>query len=129
MNKREVGERFEERACAYMTERGFVVLERNFRCRQGEIDVIGEEEGYLVFAEVKYRASGVSGNPAEAVTAAKQRKICRVADYYRCLRGIGDGQAVRYDVVAIDGTGEEERIVWHKNAFDHIYEGRRHKWR
>ena len=125
MNRREVGERFEKRACAYMTERGFVVLERNFRCRQGEIDVVGEEEGYLVFAEGKYRASGISGNPAEAVTAAKQRKICRVADYYRHCHGIGDGRAVRYDVVAIEGIGEAERIVWLKNAFDHIYGERR----
>ena len=122
MNKREIGARAEEMVCGYLMERGFRVLERNFRCRQGEVDVIGEDEGYLVFVEVKYRASGVSGSPAEAVTAAKQGKICRTADYYRYRHGIGDDRAVRYDVVAVDG---EYGIVWYKNAFFHVYAGRR----
>lgn len=137
MNKREIGAMFEEIACAYLKERGFQVLERNFRCRQGEIDVIGEDEGYLVFVEVKYRASGMSGNPAEAVTAAKQQKICRTADYYRYRHGIGEDRAVRYDVVAIEGGNEddeegkdgirrikgtiEDKIIWYKNAFFHAY--------
>ena len=110
-----------------MKARGFLVLERNFRCRQGEIDVIGEDGEYLVFAEVKYRASGVSGNPAEAVTAAKQKKICRTADYYRYRHKIGEDRAVRYDVISIEGvkgSGIEKpeetfRIVWYKNAFFH----------
>lgn len=135
MDKRKIGERFEEAACIYMKERGFRILERNFRCRQGEIDVIGEEEGYLVFVEVKYRASGVSGRAAEAVTAGKQGKICRTADYYRYCHGIGDDRAVRYDVVAIDGAGgmngaggtdgagtnDGLAIQWYKNAFRHVY--------
>lgn len=133
MDKRAVGERFEEMACAYMVEQGFRILERNFRCRQGEIDVIGEDGEYLVFAEVKYRASGVSGSPAEAVTAAKQKKICRTADYYRYCHGIGEDRAVRYDVIAIDGAkgngaGKQKdglRIIWYKNAFFHIYSWKR----
>ena len=104
MDKRAVGELFEEKACAYMAERGFRILERNFRSRQGEIDVIGEDGEYLVFVEVKYRASGVSGSPAESVTVSKQKKICRTADYYRYRHGIGEGRAVRYDVIAIEGT-------------------------
>lgn len=133
MDKRAVGERFEEMACAYMVEQGFRILERNFRCRQGEIDVIGEDGEYLVFAEVKYRASGVSGSPAEAVTVTKQKKICRTADYYRYCHGIGEDRAVRYDVIAIDGAkgngaGKQEdglRIIWYKNAFFHIYSWKR----
>ncbi len=128
MDKRAVGELFEEKACAYMAERGFRILERNFRSRQGEIDVIGEDGEYLVFVEVKYRASGVSGSPAESVTVSKQKKICRTADYYRYRHGIGEGRAVRYDVIAIEGTegngtGKKEdglRIIWYKNAFFHI---------
>lgn len=135
VNKREIGAKFEGMACEYMAERGFRVLERNFRCRQGEVDVIGEDGGYLVFVEVKYRSSGAGGSPAEAVTAAKQRKICRAADYYRYRHGIGDGRAVRYDVVAIEGSGgvsgKKEgagrcggrgalKIYWYKNAFFHI---------
>lgn len=131
MNKRQVGRKFEEMACQHMARQGFRILERNFCCRQGEIDVIGEEEGYLVFVEVKYRATRKSGSPAEAVTAAKQRKICRAADYYRYTHGIGERRAVRYDVVAMEGTGKggEEGgspdILWLKNAFPHVYAGGR----
>lgn len=120
LNKRAVGKRYEETACLYMQERGFRTLELNFRCRQGEIDIIGYDGDYLVFAEVKYRTTGCFGYAAEAVTGAKQKTICRVADYYRYKHGIGDSRPIRYDVVAIDGTGGKLRTIWYKNAFYHI---------
>ena len=110
LNKRAVGKRYEEIACRYMQKNGF----------QGEIDIIGYDGEYLVFAEVKYRMTGYSGNAVEAVTVAKQRKICRVADYYRYKHGIGDFSPIRYDVVTVDGIGANERIDWYKNAFYHI---------
>lgn len=121
MNKREVGTQYEAKACAYLQQQGFMVLERNFRCRQGEIDIIGEQEGYVVFVEVKYRTNTTSGNAAEAVTLAKQKRICQAADYYRYIHRIGDDRPIRYDVVAIQG----EEISWYKNAFWHVYAGRR----
>lgn len=96
---------------------GAVILERNFRCRQGEIDLIAQHEEYLVFAEVKYRTTAEKGKPEESVGITKQRKICRVADYYRVLKGLGEKTSVRYDVVAIEG----EKINWIKNAFPHHY--------
>ena len=120
LNKRAVGKRYEEIACRDMQKNGFQVAELNFRCRQGEIDIIGYDGEYLVFAEVKYRMTGYSGNAVEAVTVAKQRKICRVADYYRYKHGIGDFSPIRYDVVTVDGIGANERIDWYKNAFYHI---------
>ena len=58
----------------------------------------------LVFVEAKYRPSGAYGSPAEAVDGRKQRTICRVADYYRMRHGIPDGQACRFDVVAVQGV-------------------------
>ena len=80
------------------------ILERNFRRgRNGEIDIIGRDGKYLVFVEVKYRSGDEKGNAAEAVTTAKQRTICRVADYYRYLHHYGEDTWVRYDVVAIQG--------------------------
>lgn len=121
MNKRAVGKQYEERACQYLEDRGMRIAEKNFRCRQGEIDLIGFHEGYLVFVEVKYRATDHFGRAAEAVTEAKQRKICRVADYYRYLHKVGDGRAIRYDVVAIQGTEKDLHIIWYKNAFLHRY--------
>jgi len=121
VNKREIGREYEGKACHYLESKGFRIVARNFRCRQGEIDIIGYDGEYLVFLEVKYRARSSSGHPAEAVTAAKQKKICRTADYYRYIHGIGDGCAVRYDVVAIMGTGTKADIMWYRNAFYHVH--------
>lgn len=107
----------EKQAAEYLERQGMRIVEKNFRTRQGEIDLIGYHRGYLVFVEVKYRSGDAKGHAAEAVDLRKQRKICRVADYYRYSRRLGDGIGVRYDVVAIQG----EEISWIQNAFPHIY--------
>lgn len=116
MNKREKGAQKEEQVCAYLLSKGVKIIERNFRCRQGEIDIIGCDGDYFVFFEVKYRSSRSVGSAAEAVGPAKQRKICRVADYYRVIHRYGEDMPVRFDVVAIDG----ETLQWIKNAFYYI---------
>lgn len=115
MNQRAVGKQYEELAVAYLAEKGMKIVETNFRNRQGEIDIIGYHEGYLVFTEVKYRRTESAGNPVEAVTRAKQKKICIVADYYRYLHRISDQMPVRYDIIAI----LKEHIEWYQNAFYH----------
>lgn len=117
LNKRKIGAEKEELAATYLESRGALILERNFRCRQGEIDLIARQDGYLTFVEVKYRTTAKQGLPEEAVGIPKQKKICRVADYYRCIHGYGDKTPVRYDVVAIEG----DKITWIKNAFPHHY--------
>ena len=94
-----------------------IIKERNYRNRQGEIDIIGYHEGYLVFAEVKYRSGKEKGYAVEAVDYRKQKQICKVADYYRYIHKLGDNTAVRYDVVAV----QEAKVEWLKNAFPHIY--------
>ena len=113
MNKREKGAQKEEQVCAYLLSKGVKIVERNFRCRQGEIDIIGYDGEYLVFFEVKYRSTRNMGSAAEAVNSAKQRTICFVADYYRMLHRLGEDVPIRFDVVAIDG----EMLRWIKNAF------------
>lgn len=117
MNKRATGADWEKRAAEYLTEHGMQIVEKNFRNRNGEIDLIGRHEGYLVFVEVKYRRSNVSGYASEAVDMRKQRRICRVADYYRYSHRLGDSTKVRYDVVAVQG----DEVSWIQNAFPHIY--------
>lgn len=117
MNKRKTGTEWEQAAADYLAGRGMQIIERNFHCRQGEIDLIGYHQGYLVFVEVKYRGSRDMGYALEAVDRRKQRKICQVADYYRYLRGIGDHVGIRYDVVGI----QKEEVEWIQNAFPHIY--------
>ena len=90
-------------------------MEKNFRNRFGEIDLIGYDGEYLVFFEVKYRKSKDAGYGEEAVNAHKQHKICRVSDYYRTIHGIGDFTPLRYDVIAING----EEIRWVRDAFSY----------
>ncbi len=117
MNKRAAGTAWEACAAEYLTANGMEIREKNYRNRHGEIDLIGYHEGYLVFVEVKHRSTAGSGYAAEAVNLRKQRQICSVADYYRLTHGLGADMAVRYDVVAIQGSG----ITWIKNAFPHRY--------
>ncbi len=117
MNTREKGAQKEEEVCAYLRSRGVKIAERNFRCRQGEIDVIGYDGDYLVFFEVKFRSGLSRGSAAEAVGYAKQKKICQVADYYRVLHHCTEDTPLRFDVVAVD----QEQITWIKNAFAYIF--------
>lgn len=117
MNTRKKGMEYEQVAAGYLQRQGVNILEHNYRNRRGEIDLIGRDGEYTVFFEVKYRRNDRKGAPAEAVNFAKQKTICRVADYYRMTHGIGEFSAVRYDVIAIEG----ETITWYKNAFLHVY--------
>ncbi|MBR1931859.1 MAG: YraN family protein, partial [Lachnospiraceae bacterium] len=85
MNLRKIGAEKEQQAANYLEAHGLRVVERNFRGRGGEVDIIGYHEGYLVFVEVKYRSSNSKGTALEAVGHQKQRQVCKVADYYRYL--------------------------------------------
>lgn len=104
-------------AAKYLEKRGLIILEKNFRSRQGEIDLICRDQEYFVFVEVKYRRNLAKGTPEAAVGVSKQKKICKVADYYRLLHHLGENTNVRYDVIAIEG----EEIHWIQNAFPHWY--------
>lgn len=115
MNKRKIGTDYEDIAEQYLREQGFQILERNFHSRSGEIDIIAKEGEYLVFVEVKYRKNNSKGNPLEAVTVNKQRRICRTAFYYCYKYGYGMDVPCRFDVIAINGT---EEIILLKNAFE-----------
>ena len=115
-NHRAVGTDYEKKAAQYLETLGYQIVELNFRCRQGEIDLIAKEDGYLVFVEVKYRSSRQSGEPQEAVDLRKQRKISRTAAYYCMKRGISAQQACRIEVAA---CRQGEWLVI-KNAFDDV---------
>ena len=117
MNRRKVGSDYEKRAGQFLERQGLVILCYNFRNRYGEIDLVAKDGETTVFVEVKYRKDGQKGLPQEAVNFRKQWRICRVADYYRYVHGLGDGTGVRYDVVGIQGS----EIQWIQNAFPHIY--------
>ncbi|MFI3213627.1 MAG: YraN family protein [Eubacteriales bacterium] len=113
MNKRQVGNFYEDMATTFLKEQGIQIIERNFRCKQGEVDIIGEDNGTLLFLEVKYRKNECLGFPYEAITLYKQRKICKVANYYRYYKRME--KPLRYDVISICG----DQIQWFQNAFNH----------
>lgn len=115
-NRRQTGARYENLAAEYLKSHGLSVIEKNFHCRQGEIDLIARDGEYLVFVEVKYRQRKENGISLEAVDRRKQKMICKAARYYlACVVGNMD-VSCRFDVVGIDG--KEESVSWIKNAFD-----------
>lgn len=112
MNKREVGAYYEDVAKRYLTEHGVTILESNFRCKMGEIDLIGRQGDVLVFFEVKYRTDDKFGYSLEAIDKKKQKKIINCAKYYLAFNKCDC--YIRFDAVGID----MDRIEWIKNAFD-----------
>lgn len=110
-----MGTHYEEIASEYLRARGYEILEKNFRCRFGEIDMVAREQNYLCFIEVKYRRTDRKGHPEEAVDRRKQNRICRVADYYLLSHPSDREVEVRFDVVAILG----EEITLYRNAFSY----------
>ena len=108
INKRQTGQEQENRATVYLTERGYKILERNYRCRMGEIDLIAFHQGYLVFVEVKYRRGNRAGRPEAAVDFRKQNEISQTATWYLKEKGLSLDTPCRFDVVAI--TPEEIRV-------------------
>lgn len=113
MNRRTVGSVWEERAAAFLQQKGMEIVARNFRTRSGEIDLIAKDGRYLVFVEVKYRADAQKGTALEAVDARKQQTIVRTARFFLARYGYREDTPCRFDVVGI--TGEE--LVHIENAF------------
>jgi putative endonuclease len=103
-----MGASAETAATRLLLERGYRIVERNFRCNAGELDVIARDRDILVFVEVRSRTDADHGHAAEMVDAHKQRQVARVAECYLAMRDL-DYDEVRFDVVAITG-GDAELI-------------------
>lgn len=98
-DRRALGRAGEDAACELLERKGFTVIERNWRCRAGEIDLIARRDGLLVFTEVKSRTSTAFGEPEESVTPVKARRIRALAtEYLAASPTHGD---VRFDVIAV----------------------------
>lgn len=131
-NHRYEGSFFEEKAAKFLQQNGVRILERNFRVRQAEIDIVAEtvsaaEAGAggrrtisptLLFVEVKARTGKGSGAAGEAVTVSKQEKICRCADSYLSWHGIDPyRQKIRFDVITVNTAANTVGIDWIQDAF------------
>lgn len=114
-NKRMIGGWYEGQAARYLEGEGLRILESNYRCRTGEIDLIARDEEYFVFIEVKYRSTGKSGSALCAVGRTKQKVISKTAKHYLTVHCKTVDVPCRFDVIGIDGN----EIQWIKNAFDY----------
>lgn len=108
---RDKGKYGEELACKYLEKQGLKLKSRNYQNFRGEIDLIMEENGIIVFIEVKYRSSDKFGNPLEAVDFRKRERIRAIAHIY--ISDLGYEPKCRFDVVGILGAD----IQWVKGAF------------
>ena len=116
MNTRKIGTVQEQRVAGWLKQHGYDIVEHNFSCRFGEIDLIARDGEYLVFVEVKYRKDNSSGYSLAAVNPAKQKTICKVARYFLAVEYHNVDIPCRFDVAGIDG----DEIHWVKNAFEYI---------
>lgn len=114
MNNRAVGTKFEQEAAEFLKKNGYQILQKNFRCKIGEIDLIAKDGDYLCFVEVKYRSGTSKGFPAEAINFNKIRRITRTAEFYLLLHKLPQNIPCRFDAVVI----LDKEISLIKNAFD-----------
>lgn len=105
----------EEHARQYLVTQGLTWVESNFRCRLGEIDLIMRHKEYLVFVEVRARASRTFGGALESITIHKQKKILKTASLYLLSSRLHNTVPIRFDVVCIEGVPPE--LTWISNAF------------
>ena len=103
---KELGKRGEQLAVDYLRRRGYRVVETNYRTRRGEIDIICEHRGCIVFVEVKTRRSMAFGRPEEAVNDRKRRKMLLTASRYLSERPRPDGVDCRFDVITVMEDGK-----------------------
>ena len=117
-NKRMEGSRYEQLAARYLEQKGMDVLELNYRCRTGEIDIIAEKKPYIIFVEVKTRSPRAIASPLEAVTPAKRQRVMRTASLY--LASHPCALPPRCDVLEVeaDAQGKVREIRHMENAFD-----------
>jgi putative endonuclease len=109
---RRVGSAAEDRALVHLQTQGLDLVERNYHCRGGEIDLVMRDGEHLVFVEVRYRRRGRFGAAAETVDFRKQQKLTTAASHYLVSRGAD--QPCRFDVVSLDDGGG---LDWLRDAF------------
>jgi putative endonuclease len=114
--RQRLGQRGEALACDELERRGYTIVERRFRTRFGEIDVIADDQGTLVFVEVKTKTDSTFSDPVESVTRDKQRRLVSMAEQYVAYQQ-NDQMPCRFDVVTVDISVTPSKIVVYRDAF------------
>lgn len=113
----EIGAIAESLACSYLQQQGLVLLERNYRAPHGELDLIMQDQKYMVFVEVRFRRNHRFGSGADTVSGAKQDKLLKTALYYLQRHPRLAKQPLRFDVVSISAIDGQSNVDWIKDAF------------
>lgn len=117
MSTKSIGDFAESLACQFLQNKGLRLLQRNYRCKRGEIDLIMQQNSdSLVFIEVRYRKHAGFGRGFETVTRNKQRRIAYCAQQYLARYGLLT-QPARFDVISIEGPADKPELEWLTNAF------------
>jgi len=114
----EIGELGEEMAVGYLSDKGYIILERNYRFDRAEVDIIAQDKDQIVIVEVKTRTSDFFGDPQEFVTRGKIKQLVKVADQYLTSKEI-DKEA-RFDIIAVLINKKEKSIEHFIDAFFHF---------
>src|SRR5690606_12753645 len=113
------GERWEDAAARYLERHGLEVLEKNYRCRVGELDLVCRDADAVVVVEVRARAASAPVDALESIGPRKRRRIVQATRHLLLTHARLRSRPVRFDVVAIDAIDSDNpRIQWIKNAFD-----------
>ncbi|MCX7769919.1 MAG: YraN family protein [Proteobacteria bacterium] len=112
MNKRAHGKFFEDLAVDFLKNKGYKIIQRNFNCSFGEIDIIAEKNSILCFIEVKARTKDIFGTPLSAITLQKQKRMIRVAEFY-CMKNKIADKPIRFEAIGIE-------VINNKPVFDHV---------
>ena len=116
VNKKDLGNTGENLAANYLKSKGYVILEQNFSCRQGEIDIVCLDKKEIVFVEVKTRTNTNYGMPAEAVNNIKKKHIVNCAKYYVYLNNLHN-EFIRFDIIEIYINNNKYKVNHLKQVF------------
>ena len=116
-NRQKIGKHAELYACRFLEKQGFRLLEQNYRCYHGEIDLIMLDQEDIVFIEVRSRKSTKYGNALESINRTKIRKIIKTATDYLQKKKLLYKVNSRFDVIAIHPVAGKMQLEWFKNAF------------
>jgi len=116
-SKRDLGDALEKQTVDYLKQRAVTILECNYLCKMGEIDIIAQDKQDLVFIEVRYRKNDHYGGALASVNIKKQRRLIRTASHYMQKCQNTNKTASRFDVIAISGNLNQLEFNWIKAAF------------
>ena len=114
--RQQLGNEGESIACAELERLGYSIIERNYRIRSGEIDIVAGDAGTVVFVEVKTKTDSSFSDPVESITKQKQRRLVSMAEQYAASTPL-DRTPCRFDVVAVDVSVAPAKITVYKDAF------------